>query len=103
MLHGRRSERVEGLTRGALEGGFGAALAIARAAGRCVRRRICMTETTNMSDVVICGATKPGYETVLTPEAVAFAAELERKFGAQRRRLLARRAELQERLDSGWK
>jgi malate synthase len=62
-----------------------------------------MTETTNMSDVVICGATKPGYETVLTPEAMGFAVELERKFGAERRRLLARRAELQQRLDVGWK
>jgi malate synthase len=49
--------------------------------------------------VVIRGAMKPGYEKVLTPEAVAFAGELEREFGAERRRLLARRAELQERLD----
>jgi malate synthase len=62
-----------------------------------------MTETTNLSDVVICGATKPGYETVLTPEALAFAIELERRFAAERRRLLARRAELQKRLDAGWK
>jgi malate synthase len=62
-----------------------------------------MTETTNLSGVVICGATKPGYETVLTSEAVAFAVELERKFGTEQRRLLARRAELQERLDAGWK
>jgi malate synthase len=62
-----------------------------------------MTETTNLSGVVICGATKPGYETVLTPEALAFAIELERRFAAERRRLLARRAELQKRLDAGWK
>jgi malate synthase len=62
-----------------------------------------MTETTNLLGVVICGPTKPGYERVLTPEAVAFAVELERKFGAERRRLLARRAELQEQLDAGWK
>jgi malate synthase len=63
-----------------------------------------MTETTNLPHgVVIRGTMKPGYETVLTPEAVAFAVELEREFGAERRRLLARRAELQERLDAGWK
>jgi len=39
-----------------------------------------MAETTNFNqDVVIRGAMKPGYEKVLTPEAVAFAVELERK------------------------
>ncbi|HZU91912.1 MAG TPA: malate synthase A [Stellaceae bacterium] len=59
---------------------------------------------TRISDgVVVRGAMKPGYEQVLTPEAIAFAAELERRFGAERRRLLARRAELQRRLDAGWK
>jgi malate synthase len=45
---------------------------------------------------------KPDYEKVLTPEAIGFAAELEREFGAERRRLLARRAEIQRRLDAGW-
>jgi malate synthase len=63
-----------------------------------------MTETTNPPQgVVIRGAVKPGYEKVLTPEAVAFVVELERTFGAERRRLLERRAELQQRLDAGWK
>src|SRR5712691_7233595 len=63
-----------------------------------------MTETTNSPQgVVIRGSMKPDYEKVLTPEAVAFAVELERKFGAERRRLLARRAEIQHRLDAGWK
>ncbi|HYZ41211.1 MAG TPA: malate synthase A, partial [Stellaceae bacterium] len=38
-----------------------------------------------------------------TPEAVGFAAELERRFGGERYWLLARRAELQRRLDAGWK
>src|SRR5919109_3112893 len=53
--------------------------------------------------VVIRGAMKSGYEKVLTPEAIDFAVELEREFGAERRRLLARRAEVQRRLDAGWK
>jgi malate synthase len=53
--------------------------------------------------VVIRGAMKPGYEEVLTPEAIDFAVELEREFGAERRRLLARRAEIQRRLDAEWK
>ena len=49
--------------------------------------RICMAETTTSPQgVVIRGAMKPGYEKMLTPEAVAFAVELERKFGAGRRR-----------------
>ena len=58
---------------------------------------------TEQGGVVVRGAMKPGYEQVLTPEAIAFAVELEREFGAERRRLLARRAEIQTRLDAGWK
>jgi malate synthase len=44
-----------------------------------------------------------GYEEILTPEAIGFAVELEREFGPERRRLLTRRAEVQRRLDAGWK
>jgi malate synthase len=40
-------------------------------------------------------------EEVLTPEAVAFVHDLERRFGARRRELLGARAERQERLDAG--
>jgi len=40
-------------------------------------------------------------EGVLTPEAVAFVHDLERRFGARRRELLDARAERQERLDAG--
>jgi malate synthase len=53
--------------------------------------------------VVLRGAIRPGWEAVLTAEAIGFAAGLERQFGATRRRLLARRAEIQSRLDAGWK
>jgi malate synthase len=53
--------------------------------------------------VVIRGAMRPGYENVLTPGAIDFAVELEREFRAERRRLLLRRAEVQRRLDAGWK
>src|SRR6516164_4127380 len=63
-----------------------------------------MTETTNLlQGVVVGGAIKRGYEDVLISDAVAFAVELERRFGVARCRLQARRAELQERLDAGWK
>jgi malate synthase len=49
------------------------------------------------------GAIRAGHEKVLTPEALGFVVELERKFGAERKRLLARRAEVQAKLDGGWK
>ncbi len=44
---------------------------------------------------------RPGYETVLTPDALAFVGLLERRFGAERRRLLTTRADRQDRLDRG--
>jgi len=53
--------------------------------------------------VTIHGELRPGCETILTPAALAFVAELEREFGDERRRLLDRRAEIQQRLDTGWK
>ncbi len=63
-----------------------------------------MAKTTDLPDgVVILGAMKSGYEQVLTPEAIAFVAGLQRKFGSEQRLLLARRAEMQRRLDAGWK
>ena len=58
---------------------------------------------TTLLGVQISGRLRPGYDRVLTPEAVAFVVELQRKFGADRKRLLDRRAEVQEQLDQGWK
>jgi malate synthase len=49
------------------------------------------------------GAIAPGFEKVLTREALAFLAGLHRKFDARRRELLAARAERQKRLDAGEK
>ena len=46
---------------------------------------------------------RPGYEKILSAKAVAFIAELERKFGPERRRLLKLRAETQATLDAGWR
>jgi malate synthase len=63
-----------------------------------------MNRTLHIAEgVVIRGPSRPGDTHILTPEALAFAAELERRFGAERRRLLACRAEVQARLDAGWK
>jgi malate synthase len=63
-----------------------------------------MAKTTELPDgVAVAGEMRAGYEQVLTPEAIAFLAGLEREFGAERRRLLERRAEIQQRLDAGWR
>src|SRR5437667_1499771 len=75
--------------------------------GRCtcaIREMSAMAKTTDIPrHLVMRGALKPGYDKMLTPAAIAFIAELERKFGAERRRLLARRADAQRRLYGGWK
>jgi malate synthase len=47
------------------------------------------------------GEIEPGFEAVLTPEALRFVAELQRKFGPERERLLAARAQRRERLREG--
>jgi malate synthase len=63
-----------------------------------------MAKTTELlQGVDVRGALKPGYKRVLTAEAIAFVADLERNFGPERRRLLARRTEIQGALDAGWK
>jgi malate synthase len=53
--------------------------------------------------VEIRGPIKPGFERVLSREALAFIVGLQRRFGAERERLLALRVERQKRLDSGEK
>ena len=49
----------------------------------------------------IAAAVAPRQDEVLTPEAIEFVAELERRFGARRLELLQARDERQERLDQG--
>jgi malate synthase len=44
---------------------------------------------------------KPGFEAILTPEALALVARLHRSFNPRRRELLARRTERAKRLDAG--
>lgn len=56
-----------------------------------------------MQGVRVLGEMKPGYEAVLTDDALAFVVGLQRKFNAERKRLLAARAEVQAKLDAGWK
>ena len=49
----------------------------------------------------ITGAIKPGYETVLTPDALALVAKLSRAFEPRRQELLAARVARAKRLDEG--
>jgi malate synthase len=53
--------------------------------------------------VSIDGVVNPDFEKVLTREAVAFLADLQRRFNPRREELLAARAERQQRLDAGEK
>src|SRR5512137_2054275 len=51
--------------------------------------------------IEIIGRITPEFAQILTPEAVAFAAKLQRAFGGRRDELLARRAARQSELDAG--
>ena len=51
--------------------------------------------------MTISGAIAPGFDAILTPEALAFVADLHRTFEARRQALLAARVERTARLDAG--
>jgi malate synthase len=51
--------------------------------------------------VAVLGAPGPRFDEILTPGALAFLADLHRRFDRRRRELLARRAERQKRFDAG--
>src|SRR6476661_3419305 len=51
--------------------------------------------------IVVSGPVTAAYAEVLTPEALAFAARLQRAFGGRRTELLAHRADRQAQLDAG--
>ena len=57
--------------------------------------------STDVPGVEIAGPTVPGLERILTPEALAFLADLQRRFGPEREALLARRAERHARISAG--
>lgn len=57
----------------------------------------------NMNGIEITGALGAGYDTILTDEALAFVADLHRKFEGERRARIKARALLQKRLDEGEK
>lgn len=53
------------------------------------------------SGVELLGAMKPGYDAILTPQALGFVAELSRRFEARRRELIALRTRRQCAFDAG--
>jgi malate synthase len=74
-----------------------------RAVSRPVRSPAVAKRVAVPAGVKIVGEMLPAYSEILTAEAIAFLAGLERKFGGRRRELLERRAEMQKRLDRGEK
>src|SRR5215469_16769206 len=52
-------------------------------------------------DVEIAAPSRPGHESILSPAALAFLAELHRRFEGRRRALLAARIRQQARIDAG--
>ena len=59
------------------------------------------TEMEITAGIEITGEMAPRFEEILTPAAQHFIAGLERRFGAERKRLIAERADFQARLDEG--
>ena len=60
------------------------------------------TETAAGSGVKITAPQRDEFAEILTPQALALVAKLHRAFDGRRKELLARRAEVQARLDGGW-
>jgi malate synthase len=60
-----------------------------------------MNESSGVPGVRILGEPSPGFDGILTPEAIRFVAELHRKFNDTRERLLRRRVERQAEIDRG--
>ena len=68
------------------------------------RRELALSTQTHLdlpSGCSVTGTVRPGFETILTREALEFVVELTRKFGPRVAELLARRAERQKEIDAG--
>jgi malate synthase len=53
------------------------------------------------ASISVRAPSRPGYESILTAAALGFVADLQRRFNPERVRLLARRVEVQARIDAG--
>jgi malate synthase len=58
-------------------------------------------QVTSVEGVEIRKTLEPGFEEILSPEALAFVADLHRKFNARRQELLGKRKERQREIDNG--
>jgi len=74
-----------------------------RPAGRATARKVAASAppASSVRGVAIKGVMEPRYDEILTPAALAFVADLHRKFDKTRRQLLDARAERQRRFDAG--
>jgi malate synthase len=59
------------------------------------------TQSDQLPGVEILGARNKQFDEILTPEAIKFVVDLERKFGPRRRELLAARVKRQEKINAG--
>ena len=57
--------------------------------------------TIRSTDIQVVGEVFEGFETILTPEALQFIEQLEKRFGSKRRELLMRRYKRQKEIDQG--
>jgi len=83
--------------------GLGRVTAVKRAPARAkkrasVRKGVAITA---VQGVMVSGRIGPRYSEIFTRDALAFLAELHRRFDGKRRQLLAARAERQKRFDAG--
>jgi malate synthase len=60
-----------------------------------------MTKAATVSDAEVLAGVRPEREPILTPEALAFIAALQRELNPHRKELLAQRQERKQRLDAG--
>jgi malate synthase len=56
-----------------------------------------------LDGIQLTRATSAAQRDILTPQALAFLADLQRRFGARRNQLLRLRADVQRRIDAGWR
>ena len=54
-----------------------------------------------MENTIVAGRMEDGFESILTQDAIAFVADLHRRFNPQRQALLVRRQARQDQIDSG--
>ena len=57
--------------------------------------------STQTTGIQIVGELLPGFEKILSPDALTFIEQLEKKFGTRRKELLAKRQQRQNEIDQG--